>query len=464
MKTSHKIFNKKSYIALITILIFFIVFSACKKFVTVDELKDSMLSSQVFNNNESANAAVLGIYQSLKVTTSVAINVMSSFSSDDLVYQGSGQETDDFFKNNLNSSNSSLPWSTLYNTIYRANSAIEGLEAGTGIPDERKKQLLAEAKFLRAYAYFYLVSFFGDVPLLTTTSVEKNSIAPRNASAEVYTLITTDLLNAQATLPADLSTGAGKKTRVNKWAATALLARVYLYQKKYVMAEQEATAVIESGLYTMLDSPNGIFNRNNSEAIFQLDRFSGETFALLDFLTPALPITSANYVLNSSLIGAFEINDMRKTAWLYPISYLGNDYYVPYKFRVKATSETSELETPLRMAEQYLIRAEARAMQDNYSGAIEDINLIRLKHGKLTTPLSAPVKQEDAITIVMHERRVELFTEGGHRWLDLKRTEKLNEVMQLAKPTTWKSTALLYPIPLADLQRNPNLKQNSGYQ
>jgi len=464
MKTSHNLFKRKAYSAFVVLLICFVVVSACKKFVTVDDLKDSMLSSQVFDNNESANAAILGVYQSVKTESSTAINALSSFSSDDLVYQGSGPYIAEFYRNVVSSTNASIPWSGFYNTIFRANSAIEGLEMSTGVAAEMKTQYIAEAKFMRAYAYFYLANFFGDVPLLTTTDVEKNATAARNPSNEVFSLIVSDLLDAQAGLPANLSLSEGTKVRGNKWAATALLARVYLYEKKYALAEEQASLVIASGLYTMLDDPIGIFNRNNSEAIFQLDRFNGESFSLIEYLTPTLPASSADYVCSSSLIAAFETNDERKLNWLLPISYLGKDYLTPYKFRVKETTVASELETPLRLAEQYLIRAEARAMQGNFSDAIADINFIRLKHGKLLTALPIPVKQEDAVSIVMHERRVELFTEGAHRWFDLKRTGQINEVMQVTKPTTWTTNAALYPIPLTDVQRNPNLKQNPGYQ
>lgn len=448
----------------LAMLVSMVILLSCKKFITVDSLKDSLLTDQVYSNDASANSAILGIYATLKDTqVSTTINALSSMSGDDSAYQIPGASIDDFYKNTLKSTASLLPWTSEYSVIYQANAAIEGLQKSTGLNNEKKKQFLAEAKFMRAYAYFYLVNFFGDVPLLLSTDVAKNDLAARTSSTEIYSQIISDLLEAQAGLPADFSISPGSRTRINKMAVTAFLARVYLYQQKWSLAEQQATVVINSGLCSLLDSPIGIFNRNNQEAIFQLDRFNGEPLNLLDYFTAASPTSSPRSVCSTSLVAAFENNDLRKSNWLYPIVYLGQSFSTAYKFRVKSIAVASELETPLRLAEQYLIRAEAFAMQGNFSGAIADINLIRLKHGGLSTALPTPTNQQNAIDLIFHERRVELFTEGAHRWFDLKRTGKVNTVMQNEKPNTWTSKAEFYPIPLADVQRNPNLKQNTGY-
>jgi len=112
----------------------------------------------------------------------------------------------------------------------------------------------------------------------------------------------------------------------------------------------------------------------------------------------------------------------------------------------------------------YLIRAEAKAMRNDFQGCIDDINLVRQKHGGLSIPLPVPGNQSAALDVILHERQVDLFTEGCHRWFDLKRTGRLDAVMQAEKPATWQSYAALYPILFTDIQRNPNLTQNLGYE
>ena len=113
-----------------------------------------------------------------------------------------------------------------------------------------------------------------------------------------------------------------------------------------------------------------------------------------------------------------------------------------------------------------MIRAEARAQIGNISGAQSDLNTVRNRAGLADTPAG---DQASLLAAILDERRHELFSEWGHRWFDLKRTGKIDEVMSLVTPiksggvTTWHSYQQLYPLPLSELQRAPNLVQNSGY-
>ena len=113
----------------------------------------------------------------------------------------------------------------------------------------------------------------------------------------------------------------------------------------------------------------------------------------------------------------------------------------------------------LGLGEQYLIRAEARAQQDNVSGAQEDLNIIRNRAGLLKTTSSDKVS---ILLAIEQERSKELFAEWGHRWFDLKRTRRTNVILGAIK-SSWKSTDLVYPIPLVEITNNPFLTQNPGY-
>jgi hypothetical protein len=160
--------------------------------------------------------------------------------------------------------------------VFRANVLID--RAGvwkpvTAIETAHQKQYIAEAKFLRAYAYFNLVSLYGRVPLRTSYAQTTNNLEqPRAAVAEIWTFVETDLREAQAELPvafanADLG-------RATKGAATALLGKAYLYQKKYALAVTELTKLTQAP-YTYTLSPNysdlfNTTNQNNKENIFQI--------------------------------------------------------------------------------------------------------------------------------------------------------------------------------------------------
>jgi hypothetical protein len=177
--------------------------------------------------------------------------------------------------------------------------------------------------------------------------------------------------------------------------------------------------------------------------------------------------------LSTALLGAFEANDLRRTAWVDSTVY-GSPaitYYFPYKYKI-GTAQAIPGATPteyimvLRLAEQYLIRAEARAEQNDLTDAIKDLNVIRRRAG--LPILSNSLTMTQVLAAVMQERRIEFFAEWGSRWLDLKRTGQVDAVMSIATPlkgqgTVWQSYQQLYPIPHNELNADHNLRQNPGY-
>jgi hypothetical protein len=172
--------------------------------------------------------------------------------------------------------------------------------------------------------------------------------------------------------------------------------------------------------------------------------------------------------LNDSLVTTFEPSDQRRIDWVDSVIVSGTTYYYPYKYKNDSVNgPITEYETVLRLGEQYLIRAEAEAYGSaGTAAAIADLNTIRNRAGLL--PYSGATDQTSVLNAIYHERRVELFTEWGHRWLDLKRTNMANTIMGTdgacaAKDGTWSSNAQLYPVPLYDLQTDPSLVQNPGY-
>jgi hypothetical protein len=170
------------------------------------------------------------------------------------------------------------------------------------------------------------------------------------------------------------------------------------------------------------------------------------------------------YYLTTDLLGAFEAGDERRIAWVDSTLYSGNLYYYPFKYKVQQASASTitEYYVLLRLAEQYLIRAEAEAQLNDLTDAINDLNIIRTRAG--LPGLSAALNQQQVLAAVMQERRIELFAEWGHRWFDLKRTNQATPTLDTISYKQWTPNAQLYPIPMSEITTDPNLTQNPGYQ
>jgi len=465
----------------------FLVFTGCKKFIEVPVPLDRIAVQNVYTTDATAISAVTAMYARLGDASGspqfqlVSATYCTGLSSDELTLTaGVSGILADYYKNSLTSPTVPQFWTSVYSLVYLANSAIEGLDASSSLTPAVKQQLLGEAKFMRAFGLFYLVNLYGDVPLAVSTDYKINSLMPRTPAAEVWKQIISDLVEAEDLLNtnyvgADVITSIATTERVrpNRWTASALLARAYLYTGDYANAEAEATRIIiNSSLYSLSTLSNAFLKNPtiNKEAIWQIQTITAgwNTNDARVFILPATgPSLSYPVYLNKRLVYDFEPGDARTTNWIKGIQVGTDSFYHAYKYKsATQNAPITEYNIVFRLAEQYLIRAEARCMQNKLQLAVDDINIIRQQHGGLSTPLPAPTTQSDAIKIILHERRVELFCEWGHRWLDLKRTNTIDAVMDIETPLkggTWQSMDKLYPIGNDDLRNNPNLSQTPGY-
>jgi starch-binding outer membrane protein, SusD/RagB family len=443
---------------------------ACKKNIEIDEPVHLITTDAVFTNDKTATSSVVGIYSEMMRTryffASGAMTIYPGMSADE-IYSTFPSSTRDPFKDNaLLSTNGTIRndiWRFGYSFIYRANASIEGINSAISLTPGAKQQLLGEALFIRAFCHFYLTNLFGDIPLVTTTDYRVNMQLPRAASTEVNQQILADLNEAAELLPAPYtSTG---KVRPNEWAATALLARVYLYEKDWKNAEEAANAVINSGSYQLIPDLNKVFLANSAEAIWQLapvltnsGNNTHEGFLFVPFNATTVP----SFRITSNLVSAFETDDARKVSWVGKNTINGEDYYFPLKYKVSSNAPSAPVEynMVLRLAEQYLIRAEALAQQNKLEAAQQDLNMIRTRAGLQAVIAS---DKESLLAAIEQERRIELFAEWGHRWFDLKRTNRIDAVLASVKGVNWQPTDALYPIPLGEILINTNLDQNPGY-
>lgn len=446
------------------ILAFGVIISifSCKKYIEIDPPRTELVKSTVFESDATANAAMVDIYYEMKFEgfasgSTSSISFWGSYSSDEQLDYTAISNFRQFNANDLVPSNpyTLALWSEMYKTIYKANAVIEGLASSQKVSINLKKQLEGEAKFMRAFCHFYLVNLFGDVPIITSTDYRTNAALPRAPKTEVYTKIIADLKDAQNLLPDNYSHANSERVRVAKGAATALLARTYLYTEDWLNAETQSTAVIASNtLYSLKSNLNEIFLKNSTEAILQLwSEFSPRDRATFRVLS------TPNYgALTLAFANSFEPNDLRKTTW---VNLNASGYYNARKYNAAVVTPPLMYSTVLRLAEQYLIRAEARAKQNKIMGANSaesDVNIIRSRAGLGPTTANT---QATILIAVENERKWELFTEWGHRWLDLKRTGRAAAVLSPIK-TGWQPTDVLYPIPQYQIL-NSTLTQNPGY-
>lgn len=465
---------------------------SCTKLVEVEGPPTSINEDNVYTNNATAIAAMTGIYGQMSKTSFgettgdftglTSISLLSGLSSDELtLYNGvTAQRYIAYYKNKLISSPSqsfgSEHWPTLFNYIFRCNSVIQGVTKSNSLSEDIKKQLLGEARFTRAFCYYYLVSLYGELPLVTSTDVMKNLALVRSPVETILDFVKKELIGADSLLSTVYLNGrlevTNERLRPTKYAALALLSRVYLQEKDYANAESVTTRVIANSTLYSLTSLNDVFLANSMEAIWQLQPvrsgFNTEDGAV--FILPetgpqdvsgggGYPVFLSEHILNS-----FEQNDARRANWTDSVTVGGATYFFPYKYKKGNFGDPiTENLMVLRLGEQYLIRAEARAEQNNTEGAREDLNAIRNRAGLTNIDINDKLS---ILASIFHERQVELFTEWGHRWFDLKRSNKIDSIMATVsegKETHWQSHQALYPLPFEDVQMAQRLNQNPGY-
>lgn len=464
------------------LLVWFSFNFGCKKILNVSPPVNTVSTAEVFSNDNQATEALAGMYSSMTnnsasfttgaITTYCGMSADELIASDQAFIDGPAQ----FQQNNLLQANSIISnnfWSSAYSTIYSANSLIAGLSNAPNVHDSVKNEIIGEAEIVRAFCDFYLINLFGEIPFVTSINWQKTNLLPRADTGLIYSAIITNLLDAQSRTANDYSIGNGQRIFANRWAATALLARVYLYRQNWDSAILESSQVINnSNLYSLTSNLNGIFLINSSEAIWQLQQPNkGLNYNATPDGARFIPAVLNSFIppfayLSTQLLNSFEEGDKRKLSWIDSTVVGVNKYYFPYKYKIGLGQATpggawTEYYMVLRLTEQYLIRAEAEANIGQLNSAISDLDVIRARAGLGTLP--PPDNQGQVLNEVVQERRVELFAEWGNRWLDLKRTGMATSVLSLEKGISVSQNALVYPIPVADLSIDPNLGQNPGY-
>jgi hypothetical protein len=455
----------------ITALLFIpLLYSSCKSFVEIDSPKSQLSDELTFENIGTTTAALAGVYSQLRFEgvlagSSNGLNAYLSCYADEMINYSTNTQSGGvrFYTNILISTSSEVSglWNTTYNQIYKANAIIEGVASSNKLTATDKNQVTGEALFIRAMLHFYLVNLFGDVPYIKQTDHQVNRNQSRLAVSQVYQLILTDLLASEQLLSDDYPSA--ERFRANKWVVKALLSRVYLYMEDWENTDITSASIIaHTSVYKWTENLNEVFLKESKGTIWAFAPISTgrNTDEGANWILVNSPVPNRRS-LTPSLMNAFEPDDKRLQVWVGRYSRGTDNWFFSYKYKERGiTTATKEYAILFRLEEQYLIRAEARAQLNNVKGAQDDLNKIRGRAGLNDTKAA---NTADLLEAILKERRIELFSEGGHRWFDLKRMGKANAVLGLVKPN-WNPEDILLPIPESEILVNPNLKpQNPGY-
>lgn len=485
----------------------------CKDFIDITP-QNFISSDNFFKTEADFVQAVNASYSALRIVYNEAY-IMGEMRSDNThyIFNSSNrgnlvrEEIADFI-DNPTAAPVATKWSGNYKIIAYANEVISRIDAAT-LSEAVKKNLKGQVLFLRALAYFDLVQYFGDVPLLLAPIfgtadeiLNVGSTLPRTAKEEVYVQIIKDAQEAAGLLPSKTEQ---EKGRATSGAAKALLGNVYVVLKQWPQAETVLMEIVASGQYSLLPDYASLFNpanKNNVESVFEVQYLQGNlglqssfSYTFMPNLTNINPLVGFQFnnqsiggwnIPSDDLIKSYEAKDRRKDASILE-GYNNGGAFVQQPFIKKyfnlplptpnGSSPNANDNWPVyRYAEVLLLLAESLNEQGK-PGALTYLNQIRDRAFGTGVSQVKETSQVVLRTIIAKERRIELAFENK-RWLDLVRTGQALTVMNAYGaalkasgkypnliPQTYSVTEnrLLFPLPFNEIQVNPKLKQNPGY-
>lgn len=478
----------KKYLAIILqVAIIPIIFAGCTK--TLEEKPRTFISpANFFTNPDSYESAVMGIYANLplyepmlqEMCTDIYGAPSGSYEQALPTYQNAPQP---FFYNTRGA------WGSAYAVIKNANFILSKLPDAK-IDNVKKSNLTAEARFLRGYAYFYLVQMYGDVPLRTKPVEDPNDVQlGRTNQDSIYQFILKDLDYAETNLP----DYASQQGRVYKLVATALLAKVYLTMagsplkqtSYYANARDEALKVINSGRFALLDDYSKVFHNTSytTESIWEklyviakggnpVHVLTATAVSYKPILVPANWFTSSFAKGDQRKIWGIQQNYKDPQGNILPSFFqkFVNDSLIDAGLTAASPGVIVSYTLPyLRLAEMYLIAAEAENEINGPANAYQYINKIRWraridKADPTDVPDLSGLTQDQFRQAVWVERKWELYLEGSS-WFDMKRTNTFQRIQDtrgsgLINPIgTYNQTWL---IPDNEVVNN-NIPQNPTY-
>ncbi|MBK6964893.1 MAG: RagB/SusD family nutrient uptake outer membrane protein [Bacteroidales bacterium] len=443
--------KKITYLLISSVLIL----GSCSKVLDVEPTA-SISSETALNDKVGIERATIGSYTALQAAGLYGRNrvIVGDLAADNLKWTGTTYEYYQIENNDVPADNAIIEgtWIAAYDGLNRVNNVLNALSSVADLTDAERDKYEGEALFMRALFHFNLLTYFGGVPIKTTPTLDISNVnQARNPADQVYEQIIADLLQAESKLPVTMPVG-----RANSYAASALLARVYLTRFHTNGNAADATAavdmagkVITEGGFSLVTPYAALFEGSNSEVIFEIVFDVQNKNRLAEYFFPRSLAGRYEVAPSDELVQSYEAGDQRLAA-----SIATDVENKVYGTKYEQLSAGSDAVFVLRLAEMYMIKAEALAYSNGSILSIqESINALRSRAG--LEPTTA--ETYDALKLAIENERRHEFAFEGHRWFDLVRTKRATGLLGIDEDYTY------FPIPLSEMQTNNLMKQNDGY-
>lgn len=437
-----------------TVLIAVIFFLAsCKKYL--EEVPNNSLPTESsITDVSTARAAIIGTYDRLQGYYASNYPTLGTITTDNVIFNGTLSEYLQLDQNAVPTDNviTVAAYQNIYKTINSANSVITYVPGVTDplLTAAEKNKILGEAYFIRALSFFDLARGWGGVQLQLkpTTDLTVLKGIKRSTLDQTYDQVLADLVKAEDLLPEDATT----RNRAQKSTARALRARLHLYRKQWADAEKYATLVIDNTKYSLVKPYKSFFTApfQSAESVFELAYSVNDRNSYWNLWYPSS--AGGQFTLKPSDVLVAKLNNPAIGGTRNAL--IAGSGATVYGVLYNTTSTSTDPSYLIRIAELYLIRAEARAQQNHLAAAAGDLNAIRKR---ADVPETAATTQADLIKAIEDENGIE-FAFEAHRWFDLVRTERAGVVLGLTNKNYW-----LFPIPYSDVLSDPDVTQNPGY-
>ena len=462
--TTTLIFFRKDFYKLAAAVLCCLVPLSCDRMLEVKIPANQISSELVFENVQTADAALAGLYANLRDSGPVSggaggSGIMWGMYTDDLDSYSTSGENREIWLNVHTANNSAVLsfWTASYRSIFLANSIIEGVTKSQALSETDRARIKGEALTVRSLMYFYLMHIYGDVPYAVSTDYTINQALRKTKLTDMEVILENDVKEAVSLLQDPYRNA--ERIFPNKKAAQLLLAKIYMQQQKWGMAENVLTEILGSPLYTFEQDVSKVFQKSGSHIFWQLKPKNAndptKEIQVLYFSGAAPTL----YALSPGLISSFTASDKRLHQWTAAVTAGPNTWYRADKYKNR-TNNANEYSIVFRLEEAYLFLAEALAQQNKVPQALPYVNATRLR--AQLPAVAVPITKEVVLNEILLENRKEFFVEMGHRFLDLKRAGRLNDLKNTK--LNWKDEFRLWPVPQKEILLNPNLKpQNNGY-
>ncbi len=483
----------KNIIHLIILALLFTTASCKKEFIQRSPVS-SVTIDNLYKTDKDYQDAIIGTYAALRDAYTNMWQYGDIRGDDAFIFVSNQPSTRavDVFSVNSSEGLLNTTWTNCYIVINRANNILTRIENADVSVVKNKDRYIAEAKFLRAMAYFDLVRIFGDVQMITNLlTTEETLKTPRTPAATIYTdIIIKGFTDASTKLPM-VNTGS-EVGRATKGAALALLGKVYLTVKDFAKAEKALSEITTAPYtYALLPNFNDLFdyskNEHHNEYIFDIEyesNLNGMGSIFTNQFLPNVVQMLTFYGINggfgesmsptTSFINLWDAADKRKDitvqccgSWTNPTTgqVIRFNATTPQSYTKKYITPVSVLNDSkanwkvVRYADVLLMLAEAMAENSKTTEALVPLNQVRTRAG---LPAYTNLSQTGVRDAVALERRFELAFEG-QRWFDLVRTGK---ALGALSAIGMKDYMTVFPVPLREIQVMNNatiFPQNAGY-